>query len=255
MSEGRPRALIRGAAVLGVALSGFFDGILLHQILGWHHLLSLVDAERLRDPAAQIIADGVFHAVMYALAAWGLTLLWRQRATLAAPQGGRRLAGGLLLGFGAWNIFDVAVVHWMLGLHRLRLDVAHPAVWDTAWLLGLGAAPAVVGLLLLRRGSEGGAGGRPANFAYPVLAIVTVLAGAWSAQPPAGGSDTLVVLRPGADAMALVVAADARLIQIDSTGRLILVRLPDGASGWELYKHGALIVQGAGPAGCLTWTA
>lgn len=30
------------AAVLGFALSGFFDGVLLHQILQWHHLLSLV---------------------------------------------------------------------------------------------------------------------------------------------------------------------------------------------------------------------
>jgi uncharacterized membrane protein len=30
------------AAALGFALGGFFDGILLHQILQWHHLLSLV---------------------------------------------------------------------------------------------------------------------------------------------------------------------------------------------------------------------
>src|SRR5687768_8252330 len=32
----------RWGAVLGFALGGFFDGILLHQILQWHHLLSLV---------------------------------------------------------------------------------------------------------------------------------------------------------------------------------------------------------------------
>src|SRR5690606_18965301 len=32
----------RWGTVLGFALGGFFDGILLHQILQWHHLLSLV---------------------------------------------------------------------------------------------------------------------------------------------------------------------------------------------------------------------
>lgn len=32
--------------LLGLSLGGFFDGILLHQILQWHHLLSLV-----ADPA------------------------------------------------------------------------------------------------------------------------------------------------------------------------------------------------------------
>lgn len=31
----------RWGAALGFALGGFFDGILLHQILQWHHLLSL----------------------------------------------------------------------------------------------------------------------------------------------------------------------------------------------------------------------
>ena len=34
----------RWAIVLGFALGGFFDGIVLHQILQWHHLLSLVPA-------------------------------------------------------------------------------------------------------------------------------------------------------------------------------------------------------------------
>ena len=29
---------------VGLSLGGFFDGILLHQILQWHHLLSGVDA-------------------------------------------------------------------------------------------------------------------------------------------------------------------------------------------------------------------
>ncbi|MEO6001904.1 MAG: DUF2243 domain-containing protein [Opitutus sp.] len=31
--------LFRAAIVLGVGLGGFIDGIVLHQVLGWHHLI------------------------------------------------------------------------------------------------------------------------------------------------------------------------------------------------------------------------
>jgi uncharacterized membrane protein len=31
-----------GSVLLGLGLGGFFDGIVLHQILQWHHMLSAV---------------------------------------------------------------------------------------------------------------------------------------------------------------------------------------------------------------------
>ena len=65
------RALIAPAALLGFALSGFFDGILLHQILQWHHLLSATGG----DLAFQVAADGWFHVGMYAIAVAGLGVL------------------------------------------------------------------------------------------------------------------------------------------------------------------------------------
>jgi uncharacterized membrane protein len=61
---------VKWATVLGVALGGFFDGILLHQILQWHHLLSLVPG--FADMRLQILWDGYFHALMYFVAAAGL---------------------------------------------------------------------------------------------------------------------------------------------------------------------------------------
>ena len=69
-TSGAGRAWAIWGAVLGFALGGFFDGILLHQILQWHHLLSLVPG--LEDIRLQILWDGYFHALMYALAALGL---------------------------------------------------------------------------------------------------------------------------------------------------------------------------------------
>jgi hypothetical protein len=88
-SAGRPAV---AAGVLGFALGGFFDGILLHQVLQWHHFLSLVPGEALRDIRAQILADGLFHVAVYAVAALGLWPLWRAHGGLAAADG-RRLFG------------------------------------------------------------------------------------------------------------------------------------------------------------------
>ena len=67
------------AGVLGFALGGFFDGILLHQVLQWHHFLSLVPGESLRDIRAQILADGMFHVAVYIITAIGLWMLFAGR--------------------------------------------------------------------------------------------------------------------------------------------------------------------------------
>ena len=132
------RGLLLAGGVIGIALGGFFDGILLHQILQWHHFLSLVPGEALRDIKNQIIADGAFHVLMYVIAAIGLVMLWRARAGLGGPGAGRRLLGSVLLGFGIWQVIDVVVFHWIAGIHRIRVDVPNPLVWDIGWMVVFG---------------------------------------------------------------------------------------------------------------------
>jgi uncharacterized membrane protein len=136
--------LIATAAVLGVGLSGFFDGILLHQILQWHHLLSLVPGETFREIEVQIFADGAFHVLMYLITAAGLWMLWRRRSALEQA-GWPVVAGGGLLGFGLWNVADVGFFHWVLGIHRIRLDVPDPMLYDIGWIVVLGAIPTLLG--------------------------------------------------------------------------------------------------------------
>ncbi|MCJ9711991.1 DUF2243 domain-containing protein, partial [Bordetella hinzii] len=65
------RRLRRASGWLGFAMGGFFDGILLHQILQWHHLLSALRTGVLADLRMQVAVDGLFHALMYAVAAVG----------------------------------------------------------------------------------------------------------------------------------------------------------------------------------------
>ena len=70
----------------------------------------------------------------------------------------------------------------------------------------------------------------------------------------ASGADTLVVFRPGTDVLSAVAEVDARLVQMDPSGSFAVLRLPSGMSAWRLYRHGAVLVQGTGPAGCLNWS-
>lgn len=241
-----------GAAfVLGFAFSGFFDGVLLHQILQWHHLLSLVEADALRSLHVQILADGLFHAVMYLVALVGLVMLWRARDGLAAPGGSRRLWGGVLIGFGAWNVVDVGLFHWILEIHHIRLDVADPIAWDIGWLVVFGLAPLAPGLRVLA-GVRSDRTSPPMSAAALLLAIS--VAGAWNLRPPPAGSDTLVLFRPRADMTAAIVAVDAEIIELRPESAIAVLRLPPGASPWRLYRHGAVVVQGAGPSGCFNWS-
>ena len=166
-------------AMLGLALGGFFDGILLHQILQWHHLLSLVPG--IGDLRAQVMWDGVFHALMYVIAAWGLVALWR--AHRRDPSVAREVvAGAILIGFGFWHILDTLLSHWFLGIHRVKIDSPNPMAWDLLWLVAFGIVPLLLGLRM-RRG--GGGGTAPSGVFVAMLALVTLGAGAWAQRTPA----------------------------------------------------------------------
>lgn len=260
--QGPGRTLLLGGFSLGFALGGFFDGILLHQILQWHHLLSGLASPAYADITVQILADGLFHALMYLIAAMGLWLLWRGRAGLVHV-GGRRLMGWALLGFGAWHILDGLLSHWLLGLHRIRMGVENKLFWDLLWFVVFGVAVMLAGWLLTR-GANGAAGGSSGSrgTAVPVLLALAVgTAGAVAALPPRNGTATLVLFRPGTtagEALAALAAVEGRTLWSDPSGRLWAFDLPDGSSGLgryrRLYQGGALLVSnGVVPTGCLDW--
>ena len=237
--------------LLGVALSAFFDGILLHQVLQWHHLLSLAEGATWRDLHNQILADGLSHLLVYAVMAVGFALLWRGRGGLQAPGAGRRVLADLLIGFGLWNFIDIIGFHWLAGIHRVRVDVPEPLPWDLGWLAVLGAVPLLAGIWLRRRPSGGGNGGRAAVAASAAV----LLAGAGAMAPTAGGSTSLVVFRPGISpnqAFAAALAAGAKVADISPSGRSMIVTLPDEGARWRLYSTGALVVGGGALAGCGT---
>lgn len=245
------------ALLLGVSLGGFFDGILLHQILQWHHLLSNVEAAR--DMRVQILADGVFHALMYLVAALALVMLWRRRAAIAAPGAQRVLWAMALAGFGAWHILDAVVSHWITGIHRVKVDSPQPLVWDLAWFAVFGLAPAVIGWWAWRQRGAGASGpGSGGRRAAAMLGLTALVAGPLAALPGKGGTDQVAVLfAPGVtpgEAFNALARMDARVLWVDRSGGLWAVSLPAGASGWPLYREGAVLVsQSAMALGCFSW--
>jgi uncharacterized membrane protein len=264
------RRLVWGAAALGFALGGFFDGILLHQILQWHHLLSgVAPSETAPDLRFQVLADGLFHLLSYVLALAGLWLMWVGRDALGAVASGRHLFGWALVGFGAWHILDAVLVHWILQLHRIRMDVDNPLLWDLLWLVPFGIGVLAAGLWLLRkppadRGGPGRGGGGPGRgrTAAASLSVLAVLAGPIAALPPADLLDddlVLVVFRPGLPFDGIVAAVDAvdgGLLWTDQKAGVWLIALGPEARPATLYRHGALMVsQGPVAVGCLSWTA
>lgn len=247
------RAGMGWAGVVGFALGGFFDGILLHQVLQWHHLLSLVP--EIGDLRLQVVWDGYFHALMYVLASVGLWGVWRARAGLAERGGGAAL-GAVLIGFGLWHGIDSVLSHWVLGIHRIKLDSPDPLMWDLIWFFAFGLAPMGVGCILLRGG--GGPPLRRAGAAVLGLSVLTGGAGLWALQSPRGQDEfTTVVFRPGAGADAALRAAavtDARLVWASPDMGVVVLKL-DPARRWSLYRHQAMLVSGSGvPAGCFDWS-
>jgi uncharacterized membrane protein len=248
------RAIPGEMVLVGFAMAGFFDGILLHQVLQWHHLLSLVPAPGVQDPRVQIAADGGFHILMYLLLSIGLVLLWRRRRRALALSG-KQVFGAFLLGFGLWQVVDVVFFHWILRIHHVRIAVAAPVAWDIGWLLVFAIPPLVLGWRLTAARARLGLG-RSAGLSC-LLAVVTLAAGLQALKPP-DGANAVVLFAPSVGAsqvMRGLADADARLVEISARGDLAIVQFSDRSQAWRLYRHGALLVGGAGPAGCASAVA
>lgn len=136
--------LIRAGMVLGAGLGGFADGILLHQVLQWHHVLSAVSA----DPRLNQFADGLFHLGTLLLTALGVWLLWRALRDPLVSRSPTVLAGALLAGFGLFNLIEGLVDHHLLGLHHVRPGPDQMA-WDIGYLV-VGAVAALLGWAIMR---------------------------------------------------------------------------------------------------------
>lgn len=145
------------AFLFGMGMGGFVDGIVLHQVLQWHHMLSHTESGNTKTVGGlelNTLADGLFHSAMWVLVAAAAVLTVR-----AHRQG--RLSGrwnfhlGLVLcGFGTFNIVEGLVNHQLLQIHHVRDDLGAPLAWDLGFL-ALSVVLLIGGWLLSRTHRQG----------------------------------------------------------------------------------------------------
>jgi uncharacterized membrane protein len=140
------------AFVLGIGLGGFLDGIVMHQILQWHHILTDTGDHPMTTVAGledNTLADGLFHTATWVAVLVGSSMMVRawQRGELAPPW--RAHVGMLLAGWGAFNVVEGLIDHQLLGIHHVRDDLGGPLGWDLGFL-AFGGLLVAAGLALAR---------------------------------------------------------------------------------------------------------
>ena len=149
--------------LLGVGLGGFVDGIVLHQILQWHHLLTDegdFPMDTVTGLEQNTVADGLFHVLTWVVVVVGMfvTLNAWQSRKLAPPW--RSHVGMLFVGWGAFNLVEGVVDHQVLGIHHVRDDLGGPLSWDIGFL-AFGALLVLAGFTLTRSGNRTSFTGSP----------------------------------------------------------------------------------------------
>ena len=150
---GSRRRVMWGTVILGLGIGGFFDGIMLHQVLQWHHMLTNV--EPLTSMASfelNTLWDGLFHVFAYVCTLIGIALVWSATRLPSFRWSTKLLAGGLLVGWGAFNVVEGIVDHHILQIHHVRAG-PNQLWWDLGFLTW-GAIMLVGGLLLMRVGTR-----------------------------------------------------------------------------------------------------
>ena len=132
VSDQRP--LVIAGTFLGIGLGGFFDGILLHQLLQTHNMLSAtVPKTSIPNMEINMFWDGLFHSLTWVMTLIGVALFWRAGRRRENGWSGKALVGSMFLGWGLFNLVEGLIDHYMLGIHHVveRLGLS---VFDHAFL-------------------------------------------------------------------------------------------------------------------------
>jgi uncharacterized membrane protein len=142
--------------VLGLGLGAFFDGIVFHQLLQWHHMVSgWYPLNSVDNVKLNTTWDGIFHSVAYLLVLAGLYLLWQRSRGTTFRWSPSQYLGAILLGWGIFDLVEGVIDHEIFGFHRVNETVSpdYRVFWDIGFLLW-GAAMVVVGAMMMRSDAQ-----------------------------------------------------------------------------------------------------
>ena len=141
--------MIAAGILLGIGLAGLFDGVVLHKILKWHHMLSSVKPlTNTYNLELNTLWDGFFLWGIYIVIAVGLVLLWRASQVGDILSSPKIFGACLAIGAGSFNLIEGLIDHHILGIHHVKSG-ANELAWDLGFL-AISAVLVVVGWTLLR---------------------------------------------------------------------------------------------------------
>ncbi|WP_131783081.1 DUF2243 domain-containing protein [Legionella gresilensis] len=153
MSNKQP--LFAAGLLLGIGLGGFFDGIVFHQILQAHNMLSnIFFPNTIRNIEINMFWDGLFHAFTWISTVIGIFLLW-QGLNNKEIYSGKHFIGLLLLGWGLFNVIEGMIDHLILKLHHViqRTSMEGQFYSDIGFLVS-GIVLCLIGLIIIRRNKQ-----------------------------------------------------------------------------------------------------
>lgn len=146
-----PVPLLTTAMILGIGVGGFIDGIVLHQILQWHEMLSnKIPPTDYIGKTVNMFWDGIFHAFTLIVTFIGIILLWKLLYRKDINRSGYLLSAGMLLGWGLFNIVEGLIDHHWLKLHNVREISSNQEMWNFGFL-GLSVVMVLIGIALSRK--------------------------------------------------------------------------------------------------------
>lgn len=151
MADREPSRKAAVAGILiGIGMGGLMDGIVLHQILQWHNMVSnWFPPTTMEAMRFNMMWDGIFHAVVWVVTLTGILLLWSEVVSGEAVPSLRSLVGRLVFGWGSFNLVEGLVNHQLLGLHYVR-QVPDHAVYNLMFLAVGGTLFILIGWMLMR---------------------------------------------------------------------------------------------------------
>lgn len=150
------KPLAKAGIVLGLGLGGFVDGIVLHQILGWHHLVcttATCQVETVEALKLQNTQDGFFHLATWILTLIGVGMLFRAARSRDQAWSGLSLFGSMLAGWGIFNFAEGLIDHQLLRIHHVRPGHPQEFLFDMLFLAS-GITLILVGVMVITNGQR-----------------------------------------------------------------------------------------------------
>jgi uncharacterized membrane protein len=145
--------LVTASVTLGIGIGGFIDGTILHQVLQWHEMLSnKIPPLTLINKSVNMFWDGIFHLFCLIVTFIGITLLFRILFRKDVIITLKTFAGGLLLGWGIFNVVEGIIDHQVLKLHNVREVTADVDLWNYGFL-GISILFVLIAIAMIKSGT------------------------------------------------------------------------------------------------------